>query len=350
MSPLPPPFTPELKVLVLAGANRVPGYLGNRPGPDHPPEVPLEAKAFLQLRGRLVIEYVLDWLAESGLRHVWVLAPPPCLDLIPSGYAFHPLPQAEAASLAQNLQAARDAVSLERDEPALAVFGDHPLTTSTALHDFLAFCGPRLEETDFFHGVALHESYAAFAPFFRRTSVFMRELAGRATGLNLVMPHRIHRMPAFDHIYSVRKLERIGRFVSLLAREMVLLGGSAPHCVLDSVRMYLAKECEKLSRREGRLGGFGRWGQGWLQRQVPASRLERYAARLLGAERGVRVVPLAHGGTAIDVDFAEELAVLEDNWDTLVAITRRQDAVRHAGAGVVDGDATDDVAAYASGR
>ena len=63
----------------------------------------------------------------------------------------------------------------------------------------------------------------------------------------------------------------------------------------------------------------------WLQRRVPVRRVEKYAAKLFDTERGVRVVPLAHGGTAIDVDFAEELAILEENCDELVAIARRQD-------------------------
>ena len=63
----------------------------------------------------------------------------------------------------------------------------------------------------------------------------------------------------------------------------------------------------------------------WLQRQVKLARVEKYATKLFGAERGVRVVPLAHGGTAIDVDFVDELDVLEAHWDELLAIARRQD-------------------------
>jgi hypothetical protein len=56
------------------------------------------------------------------------------------------------------------------------------------------------------------------------------------------------------------------------------------------------------------------------------ARLESYAARLFDAERGVRVAPLAHGGTALDVDFAEELAIIEENWEDMVELTRQQDA------------------------
>ena len=64
---LPPPFNPQLKVLVLAGANTVP--VGDLDEASHEAvgEIPLEAKSFLHLRGRLVIEYVLDWLHEAGL-------------------------------------------------------------------------------------------------------------------------------------------------------------------------------------------------------------------------------------------------------------------------------------------
>ena len=159
-----------------------------------------------------------------------------------------------------------------------------------------------------------------------RTSVWMREASGRATGLNLVIPSRVHRVPAADHIYSVRKLERLGRFISMLAREIYLIGGLAPHAVLDSIRMYVAKDFEKGARRGGWFGRFAERRVQALRRRVPKARLESYAARLFGAERGVRVAPLAHGGTAIDVDFAEELAIIEEHWDDMLEITRQQDA------------------------
>jgi hypothetical protein len=90
--------------------------------------------------------------------------------------------------------------------------------------------------------------------------------------------------------------------------------------------MYVAKDFEKGIRKGGRFGRFCERRVAALRRRVPIARLESYAARLFGAERGVRVVPLAHGGTAIDVDFAEELAVIEEHWDDLVELTLRQDA------------------------
>ena len=323
--PLPDPFTPDLLALVLAGANAVPA--GDLDAAAHPDglEVPLEAKAFLHLRGRLVIERLLDSLREVGLDRVWILAPEECLRLIPQRYDFTPLPQAPGASLGANLRAAKEAVDLDPGEPALVLFGDHPLTTATALWDFLAFCGPRLDSADYFHGLAQREAYMEYAAYSHRTSVFMREISGRATGLNLIVPDRMHRIPSADHVYSVRKLERIGRFVSLLGRTIYLLGLTAPHAMLDSARCYFAKEFEKLARHPGRLGRFGERGMEWLRRQVRVGRIEKYAAKLFGAERGARVVPLHHGGTAIDVDFAEELEVLEEHWDDLVAIARRQD-------------------------
>jgi hypothetical protein len=153
----------------------------------------------------------------------------------------------------------------------------------------------------------------------------MREAAGRATGLNLLVPDRVDGIPAADHAYSVRKLERFGRFISLLGRALYLLGGSAPGAIMDCTLLYIAKDFEKMSRYPGRRGAFGRRAMGWLRRRVRLTRIEKYATKLFGAERGVRVVPLAHGGTAIDVDFAEELDIMEEHWDELTAIARRQD-------------------------
>lgn len=323
---LPRPFTSELKVLILAGSNELPSPREVEIRARRGKETPLEGKAFLQLHGRLVIEYVLDWLREAGLEKVWVLAPAECLALIPEQHSFMPIEQTPGASLATNLQEAKDVLCPADGEPTLVVFGDHPLTTARALHDFLSFCGTRLHEADFFHGMATTEAYAAFSKYFRRTSVWMREASGRATGLNLVVSSRVHRVPAADHIYSVRKLERLGRFFSMLGREIYLLGGLAPHAVLDSIRMFIAKDFEKGIRRGGRFGRFCQRRVEALRRRVPMARLESYAARLFDAERGVRVAPLAHGGTALDVDFAEELAIIEENWEDMVELTRQQDA------------------------
>jgi hypothetical protein len=301
-------------------------------------ETPLEAKAFLHLRGRLVIEYVLDWLQETGLRQLWVLAPERCLAEIPGRYDVQTIPQRPGASLANNLRHAKEVIPLSPNEPALVVFGDHPLTTATALEDFLRFCAPRLDEADIFHGLALRDAYLEYSPHFQRTSVLMREAPGRATGLNLLVPDRIHGIPAADHVYSVRKLERFGRFISLLGRTLYLLGRSAPAAMFDAARLYAAKEFEKMSRKPGRRGALGRRAMQRMQRMVSTKSVEGYATKLFGADRGVRIVPLAHGGTAIDVDFADELAVLEDNWEELQAISRRQDAASRRQRGEVDGE------------
>ena len=70
----------------------------------------------------------------------------------------------------------------------------------------------------------------------------------------------------------------------------------------------------------------------WLQRQVSVTSVEGYAAKVFRTERGVRIVPLAHGGTALDVDFVNELDILENNWDELKAIARLQDEASRAAA------------------
>lgn len=331
------PLDARLKVLVLAGANLVPAGDLDEASHRAAHEVPLEAKSFVHLRGRLVIEYVLDWLTGAGLEQIWVIGPRQLVAQIPGHYGVRPIAQRPGDTLGHNLQHAKEVVPLQPDEPALVVFGDHPLTTVQALHDFLAFCAPRLREADIFHGLALRDAYLEYAPWFRRTSVLMRECPGRATGLNLVVPDRVDGIPAADHVYSVRKLERFGRFLSLSARALYLLGGSAPGAIFDAARLYAAKEFEKLARRPGRLGSIGGSGMGWLQRQVSVGRVEKYAAKLFGADRGVRLVPLAHGGAAIDVDFAEELEAIERNWDELMEIARRQDNASAAQSAQRDG-------------
>lgn len=320
MSSLPSPFDADLKVLVLAGTDRVPRKRRVPEGGGR--EVPLRDKAFLELRGRLVIEYVLDWLRESGLEKVWVLAAPERLDQIPSRHRFEPIRQPSLSSIFVNLSLAHARIAPEPDEPILVVFGDHPLNSPAALHDFLAQCALRLDRLDYAHAFALREAYAQFAPHFDRTSVHLREMVGRASGINLAVPSRLHRLRVLDEMYGVRKLERLGSFFGLLLNTIRWLGPRSPRALADAITVYLAKEAEKRARRGSRLAASI---ETRLQRAVPAERVLRHAARVLKAEREVRLVPVAHGGIAIDIDFEEELRAVEADWERLRAVVEAQD-------------------------
>lgn len=319
----PLPFGPDLKVLVLAGSDpRTP--VGRAHRRLRGAEVPLHHKAFLQLRGRLVVEYVLDWLRDAGLQRIWVLGPREHLARIPSHHAFVPILQRPGARMFANLSAARAALEPEPDEPVLVVFGDHPLTTPAALRSFLAHCRESIDSADFFHAVSLQTSYRAFARWFRRTSVHLREMSGRASGLNLAVPSRLHRLPALDEMYQVRKLEQADSLLGLVWRTVRWLGPSSPAFARDGLMLFLAKEAERRAPEDR--GGWPARLERWLANRVPAARLENYVARIMGAERGVRLVPIPHGGLAIDVDFADELTVMERDWTALTELCERQDA------------------------
>ena len=326
---LPAPFTSELKVLVLAGSNSVSERRRRRRTERlrrNEPEVPLENKAFLRLRGQLVIEYLLDTLEACGLGRVWILAPEHSLRRVPARYAFRPLIQNPGATLVANLSLAYTEIDPQPDEPVLLLFGDHPLTTAAALRTFLAHCGPQIDQADFFHGLVLQEAYAEYMPFFRRTCLHLREMSGRASGLNLTVPSRLHRLRLLDEFYGVRKQEQLGALLGLLRLVTSWLGRRAPAALVDTLLLSVAKEMEKIGRRGGFRGRLGRTVCYALSSLVTRCRIEGHGARVLRAEKGTRLVPLAHGGAAIDVDFLEELRLLDDNWERLQSIQQNQDA------------------------
>lgn len=324
MQQLPAPFGPDLKVLVLAGSDRPPRL--RRRSPEGGREVPLRDKAFLPLRDRPVIEYVLDWLHASGLERIWVLARADLLARIPARYHIRPIEQPPVTSVFVNLSRAHAALDLAPDEPVLVVFGDHPLNTPAALRDFLRRCAALLPDLDFAHAFALREAYAELSPYFTRTCLHSRDASGRATGISLAVPGRLHRLRVLDEIYGVRKQERLGSFFGLLWTLGRGLGLRSPRALFDASLLYLAKEAEKVGRRHGFPGRAGRSLEAMLRRRVPMSRLEDYAGRILQAERRVRLVPVMHGGLGVDVDFREELNTLERHWDALQTIVARQDA------------------------
>jgi len=316
------PFGPDLKVLVLAGSDQGSG----RQPATATPELPLSGKAFLRLHGRLVIEYVLEVLRECGLTRIWVLAPEDHLAQIPSHHPFVPVPQQPGARFFANLSAGAAALAPQDGEAVLVAFGDHPVTSPRALQLFLHRCAELREEADFFHALALQQPYREYAPWFSRTSVHMREMSGRASGFILATRSRVHRLRSLDRLYDVRKLERRDSMFGLILQVARWLGPTAPRCLVDSTFMYLAKEMEKVGRGSSRGAPLARRLETWLAARVSLRRLERYAVRVLGAERGVRLIPIAHGGIAIDVDFAEEFEALEKHWDMVQQISARQDA------------------------
>lgn len=317
---LPAPFGPDLKVLVLAGTDRVPRKRRVPDGGGR--EVPLRDKAFLSLRGQLVIEYVLDWLASAGLEKIWVLGAAERLEQIPARHRFESIRQPLLSSIFVNLSLAHARIAPDPGEPILVVFGDHPLNTLRALQEFLAQCAAQLDRIDFAHAVALGDAYAEYAPHFRRTSVHLREMRGRASGINLAVPSRLHRLRVLDEMYGVRKLERLGSFFGLLLNTIRWLGPRSPRALVDAVAVYLAKEAEKRAQRGS---SIARALETALQHAVPTKRLESYLARVLKAEREVRLLPVAHGGIAIDVDFQDELRTVEQNWEELLELAERQD-------------------------
>jgi CTP:molybdopterin cytidylyltransferase MocA len=321
-SRLPPPFGPDLKVLVLAGSDTAPRAEARQDAR----EVPLRDKAFLPLRGRLVIEYVLDLLVECGLTRIWVLAGDEQLARIPGRHRFTGVPQQPGARFFANLLAGSAALQPGPGEPVLVLFGDHPVETPAALRFFLEQCAELVDRADFLHALAVRSSYHEYAAWFSRTSVHTREIAGRASGISLAVPSRLHRIRTLDQLYDVRKLEHPSSMLVLLGHLARWLGASAPWALVDAMTLYVAKEMEKAGRGTGRLAAAAHRLERWLTARVPLRRLEGYAARVLAAERGVRLIPVPHGGLAIDVDFAEELVALEEHWDAIRSVSDRQDA------------------------
>lgn len=319
---LPSPFGPDLKVLVLAGTD---SKTSTEPDGQLERKVPLTDKAFQPLHRRLVVEYMLDALLACGLTRVWLLAPEHLLARIPPRYQFTPVAQVPGASFWANLLAGAAVMKPGGGEPVLVAFGDHPMTTPVALRVFLAGCASRLGEADFFHALALQRSYREYAAWFTGTSVHAREMTGRATGLSLAVPSRLHGLPAMDRLYGVRKLERFDSRISLMLHLTRWLGKGAPRGLLDTAVLSAATEMEKVARGSRVHAGLARRLEVWLSARVPIARLERYAKRVLAAERGVRLVPMAHGALAIDVDFASDLRALEAHWDEIAALAERQD-------------------------
>lgn len=174
--------------LVLAGG-------GSEPGLD--PALP--NKAFLQIAGRPLLNYVLEALrGVRGIGRIAVVGPPEAIRAVAPETVVVP----DAGSITDNmLRAVR---TLASREPVLVVASDIPLLTPRAVEDFLAACAK--EGADFHYAIVPQEAVERFYPGARKT--FVRVSEGTFTGgsVMLVNPAVIDRVKVFvERVIAARK-------------------------------------------------------------------------------------------------------------------------------------------------
>ena len=283
---LPPPFGSDLKVLVLAGSDPASPRRRSDPGS------PLSDKAFLRLRGRLVIEYVLDLLRERGFERVWVLASARHLALIPREYRLHAHHAAAGRELLrepvggdERAGSGRGRTDSGRLRRSSAADAERAARLSCALRRTARACGLVSCAGADGAGPGVRRVVRANVRAHARDVRTCDWLHSRAS------PSRLRGLNVLGELYEVRKLERFDSLLACCSSCRGCWDRNAPRALVDAVLVFLAKEMEKAGRGSSGVARAARSLESWFSARVPVRRLERYAARVLGAERGMRVIP-----------------------------------------------------------
>jgi len=186
--------------LVLAGSGKVNDPLTEYAG--------VHNKAFIPIKGRPLITYILDTLASTpAVSTIIVVGPAKELETLrQEGYNF--LIANEGDTLLNNVSNA-----IKHAEPSrlcLVVTGDIPLLSRAALEEFLNLCAPY--DGDLYYPVLSEETCQKSYPDTKRTYVVLKE--GPVTGGNIGLVN-----PA----WFIKKKDSLELFISYRKKPLKLL-------------------------------------------------------------------------------------------------------------------------------
>ena len=186
--------------LVLAGSGNANDPLAEYAG--------VQNKAFIPIKGRPLITYILDTLAATpAVSTVIVVGPAEELETLrQEGYNF--LIANEGGSILNNV-----ANAIEHAEPnrlCLVITGDIPLLSRAALEEFLNLCAPY--DGDLYYPVLSEETCLKSYPDTKRTYVVLKE--GPVTGGNIGL---------INPAWFTKKKDSLELFISYRKKPLKLL-------------------------------------------------------------------------------------------------------------------------------
>lgn len=222
-------------------------------------------KAFILIKGRPLLTYILEALQESpSIEKIAVVGPARELsELSASGYRFETVPERD--SMLENLAAGFESVDPKR--LCLVATGDIPLINAAVIEEFLSLCEPH--DHDLYYPILDRETCISHFPETERTYVRLRE--GRVTGGNVVL---------INPKWYLQNRDRLEMFISYRKKPLKLFRIMP----LSLVLKYALKT-------------------------LTLNDLERYLSRLMGLK--ARAIPCQCAELGLDVDKISDLAVVK---------------------------------------
>jgi len=186
--------------LVLAGSGKANDPLAEYAG--------VQNKAFIPVKGRPLITYILDTLAATpAVGNVIVVGPARELKALQQkGYRF--LIATEGDTILNNVASAIKLA--DQGRLCLVITGDIPLLSKAALEEFLELCAPY--DGDLYYPVLSEETCLKNYPDAKRTYVVLKE--GPVTGGNIGL---------FNPAWFMRKKDSLELFISYRKKPLKLL-------------------------------------------------------------------------------------------------------------------------------
>jgi len=288
-----------LDALILAGDKE--GYVA----------VHKRNKAFLPLKGKCLLEHVID--AVDRTQHVdsiYVVGPQDKLSsrINTSGYQkpVEFLPQSNSV-IDNILTSYKTMYSWEADHPLFILPSDIPLTTPSEIDAFIK--GSDYVNCDYVMGFQTERALSAFYPTetldgIRMSYFYFKQFIGRHNNLHIAWPNRVKNAELVNTTYNLRYQKKFQNYLKWVASIVPSTGGKGKVLRL-TILMQLALIGDYM--------GFNRISKS-LRPYIDLHEIEACISEALSIR--FKVYCMDFGASAVDVDNENDLDIISKRFDS----------------------------------
>jgi len=288
-----------LDALILAGDKE--GYVS----------VHKRNKAFIPLKGRCVLEHVLD--ALDGTKHVnklFVVGPLDALTsrIDTSGYQkpVELLPQSR--NIIDNILDSYDKMyTWNSDFPLLILPSDIPLATSSEIDAFIS--GSDYLQCDYVMGFQTEKALSVFYPTeahagIRMSYFYFKQFVGRHNNLHIAWPGRVRNVELINTTYNLRYQKKFRNYLKWVA-------STIPSTVRKGAVLRLTVLLQ-LALIGDYMGVYGLSKS--LRPFIDLHEIEECISNALGIR--FKVYCMDFGASAVDIDSEKDLEIISKRFDS----------------------------------
>lgn len=290
----------EIKIFFMAGE-----------GPDSN-KVYGQNKCLFPIKGKPVIEYMLDVFYDIGSKNIYMVGDKKELKRKLGSDNLNYIDC--CGNLSTKVSRLLNDFSFSSEEPILVVSGDTPLFNKKLLHYFIGKCD--LDKADFFHPLVPRENIEYFNKYFKRGYISTRDIDLRVNCMNFLKPAKCD----FRYIQDItdnRKIDpndkdfgNCSNPKNLLMTALRALGfaGLLKVAVMRSTLMLSYTKYNNLFR--------------FMKQSIVIDDLEKYCGKIFKTKANAIISPYAEG--TLDIDSEGDADVYRNKMNELENLVRKE--------------------------